>query len=1337
MPGTPSHKILYTRTKPTYCRVSNEAKRNDEDYDEDEVNKIYGTGKKHEQEEKEQLKLGDEDMEVYGYRKNYFLYFLTWLFIILTCGILRLVFHWCPHWMLLSTHVRCGLNRATAVLIVEKYHKHKNYYVKSIKVLTKNTIVEHREKTLENEVVSEIVRCGENRSLPIHVGNGIFQDRDTVRLFHCKKLSYYWDESRKTFRKLDGLDRDVTTASLHQLTGLTTQEQFLRRIVYGRNEIVIPAKGIFTLLWFEVLNPFYIFQVCSFILWFVDDYLYYAMAILIMSGLGIIASIIQTRKNQSKLRSTVHSVDVVNVVRGSSNSICTITTEQLVPGDVIVIPSHGCTMHCDAVLLGGNCIVNEAMLTGESVPVTKTPLPNHDTIAYDAKEHAKHTLFCGTKVIQTRYYGDENVYAVVIRTGFCTSKGSLVRSIMYPPPVDFKFEHDSYKFVMLLAVTAIIGFIYTSISKYLRGLSASEIIVEALDLITIAVPPALPAAMTVGRMYAQSRLQKKGIYCISPRSINVSGSIDCVCFDKTGTLTEDGLDMWGVVPVIDKECKPPVTNVRALGRGHILYGMVTCHSLTIIDGKLSGDPLDLKMFESTDWILEEPDVSDNTKFEIVHPTVVRPKLQPGNISPEAGEDVFSTCMEIGIIRQFPFSSSLQRMSVITKTLGEKDFVVYCKGSPEMILSLSKPQTVPKNFNSILREYTEEGYRVLAIGYRPLVKISYAKVQRIQREDVEQGLTLLGLVVLENKLKPQTTGVIKELKDANIRTIIVTGDNMMTALSVARDCGIVPMGQRVILVHSSQTKNSNHPVLYYTNSNCALPSSISCLGNTQQNNKDTCVVSISSLTSASDITDLGYSIDAEPGLTDYSFAISGSTWSAIQKFYPDLIPKMLTRGTVFARMSPDQKQLLVEGLQGLGYYVAMCGDGANDCGALKAANTGISLSDAESSVASPFTSKHPNISCIPMVIREGRAALVTSFGIFKYVASYSLIQFVSVLILYSIDTDLTDIQFLYIDLFIITIFVFFFGKTESYEGALSKKTPLASLISFSPVLSLFLHLALVIVVQVAAFYHVQEQSWFVSYADLHRVTSDNHTSNLPFVSELACYENYAVFSVSSLQYIILAVVFSKGKPYRKSLFANYGLLLSVLLVTAFTIYLILDPSFWLRKSFELVVPPDFGFRGVVLMYGAVNFAVACFIEYFIVDYIAFKKLRYRFHRVDKSKKKYLAVEKKMKYDVKWPVISKENIPEMEPETLQETAKPTVETPAEQQRIKETNFQRPNFEFGNLPSITDFRGSKVNKQNDGRMRRYSENSNNNVENEFLKMSVPNLSINGLVRPRDDLS
>ena len=81
---------------------------------------------------------------------------------------------------------------------------------------------------------------------------------------------------------------------------------------------------------------------------------------------------------------------------------------------------------------------------------------------------------------------------------------------------------------------------------------------------------------------------------------------------------------------------------------------------------------------------------------------------------------------------------------------------------------------------------------------------------------------------------------------------------------------------------------------------------------------------------------------------------------------------------------------------------MCGDGANDCGALKAANAGMSLSEAEASVASPFTSKTQNISCVPTVIREGRCALITSFGIVKFIVLYSVTQFASVLILYGVS-----------------------------------------------------------------------------------------------------------------------------------------------------------------------------------------------------------------------------------------------------------------------------------------------------------------------------------------------
>lgn len=93
--------------------------------------------------------------------------------------------------------------------------------------------------------------------------------------------------------------------------------------------------------------------------------------------------------------------------------------------------------------------------------------------------------------------------------------------------------------------------------------------------------------------------------------------------------------------------------------------------------------------------------------------------------------------------------------------------------------------------------------------------------------------------------------------------------------------------------------------------------------------------------------------------------------------------MLYKTHVFARMSPDEKHELVERLQSIGYTVGFCGDGANDCGALKAADVGISLSEAEASVAAPFTSKTPDIGCVIEVIREGRAALVTSFSCFKY------------------------------------------------------------------------------------------------------------------------------------------------------------------------------------------------------------------------------------------------------------------------------------------------------------------------------------------------------------------
>lgn len=584
------------------------------------------------------------------------------------------------------------------------------------------------------------------------------------------------------------------------------------------------------------------------------------------------------------------------------------------------------------------------------------------------------------------------------------------------------------------------------------------------------------------------------------------------------------------------------------------------------------------------------------------------------------------------------------------------------------------------------------------------KMTYPKVQRISREKIECDLTFLGFVILENRLKPDTIDIINSLMVANIRTIMVTGDNILTALSVAHDCDMIPSGQSIIIVTAKQKQihsneyeliynltgmpsgNNSAPTIALNNDNSVIAPvnlSASHLQQLQENqlkimsngfdcnerkeiqsinengghdymmmtksNSIASLETVDTCTQTTQITqrdlEMGYSTKVNDSTYDYEpddmnsmapelpnnnyrFAMTGKTWSIIRDHFPDFLPRFVTRGTVFARMSPDHKQALVSELQELGYYVAMCGDGANDCGALKAAHAGISLSEAESSVASPFTSKNATIACVPNVIKEGRCALVTSVAIFKYMAAYSLVQFLSVLIfLYSINSNLTDFQFLYIDLFMISIFAFFFGKTESYVGPLVKQTPLNSLLSMSPIASLVLHLLLAFGFQLLAWVHLQRQSWFKAFK------YDEHKE-----FEHKCFENYTIFIISCFQYIILAVVFSKGAPYRKSIFTNIGFICSLIMNAIITIILALWPLEIFIKWFELVYPEDLTFRLTLVAFGWINFILSMLIEHFIIDDLLFKRLRYRFHNTEKSRRKFLSVENYLRQKPSWPPIS---------------------------------------------------------------------------------------------------
>jgi len=289
---------------------------------------------------------------------------------------------------------------------------------------------------------------------------------------------------------------------------------------------------------------------------------------------------------------------------------------------------------CDAILVNGTVILNESMLTGESTPIIKVHLPNTNSI-FDAKIDSKYLMYAGTKVVQKRAFASSKVMGLVFSTGFNTVKGNLIRSILYPKEVEFAFKKDSVRYILFMACLSFVGFGISVPFMINNGVDIPTILKRALDLVTTTVPPSLPACLGIGISYALSRLKKWGIICINRERVNVTGRVNMVCFDKTGTLTEDHLDIFGFRPTnlyksvynfgnfvnscmdIQKESyeyykKVAVNSDRSLASNKpkelqklFIECLACCHGITRVNGKIIGDPIDVKMFEASGWELNE------------------------------------------------------------------------------------------------------------------------------------------------------------------------------------------------------------------------------------------------------------------------------------------------------------------------------------------------------------------------------------------------------------------------------------------------------------------------------------------------------------------------------------------------------------------------------------------------------------------------------------------------------------------------------------------------------------------------------------------------------------
>ncbi|KAF2841422.1 hypothetical protein M501DRAFT_1000630 [Patellaria atrata CBS 101060] len=1054
---------------------------------------------------------------------------------------------------------------------------------------------------------------------------------DTLRSLDYRYIRFLFHDTKDRF-VLGNTWKDPSWTDVISIrAGLDSEAKDYRERVFGKNIIDLEEKSVSQLLVDEAFHPFYVFQIASLILWSVDEYYYYAACIFLISVISITTTLIETKATMKRLREVSRFECDVRVLRnGFWRSV---ESSELVPGDVYEVTDPNLTLFpCDSLLLSGDCIVNESMLTGESVPVSKIPATNEtlDDLNLSAStihpDVARHMLFSGTKIIRARRPQDDKVdtavaLAMVVRTGFNTTKGALVRSMLFPKPSGFKFYRDSFRYISVMGMVAMVGFIVSFVNFIHLGLAWHLIVVRALDLITIVVPPALPATLTIGTSFALSRLKNKSIFCISPQRVNVGGKLDVICFDKTGTLTEDGLDVLGVrvaqhqsnrfsellpdsdslLPAAQYE-RDPTIDYRT--NKTILYTMATCHSLRLIDGELVGDPLDVKMFDFTGWSYEEGDQrggNDEDEHKL-SPSVARPP--PGmEYDIDEGNDNRKP-IELGVLKSFEFISQLRRASVVVRHYGSPSGDIYVKGAPEVMKDICRPESFPPDYEDLLSYYTHRGYRVIGCATKTIAKLNWVKVQKMKRQDAESDLSFVGFIVFENKLKETTAQVIDELSRANIRKIMCTGDNILTAISVARECNLIDKTAHCFVPHFLEG-DSRTPLSRLVWESVDNP--------LYQLNEHT----LKPLPPPADHdASLPYDVS---NIRNYSVAVSGDVFRWIIDFASDkVLREMLVCGQIYARMSPDEKHELVEKLQSIDYTCGFCGDGANDCGALKAADVGISLSEAEASVAAPFTSRVFDISCVPEVIREGRAALVTSFSCFKYMSLYSAIQFTTVSFLYASGSNLGDFQFLFIDLALILPIAIFMGWTGAYSK-LSKKRPTASLVSRKVLTPLLGQIILCIIIQLIAFETVQQQSWFVPPV-LDKEHSNSRNS-----------ENTALFLVSCYQYILSAIVLSIGPPFRQSMRHNMPFVITMVVALAVCTYMLFDPAPWIVRAMELT-DMSWNFKVFLVALGVGGFVCAYAAERYLFSLLArwIGKVRQRARPgVAKKRKEYKIIAEEMR------------------------------------------------------------------------------------------------------------
>ena len=565
----------------------------------------------------------------------------------------------------------------------------------------------------------------------------------------------------------------------HPFKGLKSSIAEDRIKKYGPNIIKEAKKRSVFMIFIDQFKSFLVLilivaSLFSIILGEVKDALVILAIVLLMSLLGFIQEY-RAEKTIEALRKL--TTPKAKVIRDGVLKI--INASQVVPGDLVIV-EEGDRVPADIRLIESlELHVDESSFTGESIPVLKnaSAIVSPKAPIYERKN----MVFMGTYVIRGKGKG------VVVATGMNTELGKIARAIEEVPmektflqkSLDRLGKNLGYMFIASVLIVFILG--------YVRGLGTFlELLMTSIALAVAAIPEGLPAIVTIILALGVWRMAKRNAIVKKISQVETLGITTVICTDKTGTLTKNEMTVRKVV-------LPSGLVADVSGSGYSLEGKI----------HVNGREVDVESLPEEFKLLIEAAVLCNNAFLRIENGKVRIMGDPleASLLILAEKAGVSTNSLRGIrvrVHEIPFDSSRKMMTTVHRVSGE--FIVYCKGAPEVILSKSKyvmingeviklADEVIKQIESEVKNYASQALRILAFAFK--------KVKELDTRKLEQDLVFLGFVGIMDPPREEVYEAIAKAKEAGIKVIMVTGDHKETAIAIAKEIGLEVEGKLVL------------------------------------------------------------------------------------------------------------------------------------------------------------------------------------------------------------------------------------------------------------------------------------------------------------------------------------------------------------------------------------------------------------------------------------------------------------------------------------------------------------------------------------------------------------